>query len=336
MNKASVYSITDTTTVAFETLDSMLAHWQPDGSGVSWNCLFVLPLWLKAWWNNFGQGEDLYLISVRHGQRTIGIAPLLRNTQSARLVGDQNVCDNLDFIVAPGRAAEFYSTLLHQLRQDGITRLELGLIRPDSSAYSELLPQAEKWGCRVHCEPAATSYEMELPDTWYAYLDSLSGKERHEIRRKLRRLERAGRVNYRLVDDQILAAREMETFLKLFKLNRPDKATFMSDKMGAFFRDLAAHLAPWGLLKLFLLELDEKPIAAVMCFDYQSTRYLYNNGYDSHYSTLSAGLLSKVLSIKESFQAGIKTYDFLKGSEAYKQRLGGRPVSLYRCLLEVT
>ena len=156
MSETHVFSITDTTTVAFETVDSVLALWQADAAGMAWDCLFVLPLWLKAWWNNFGRDEDLYLISVRHEQRTIGIAPLLRNTQSASLMGDQDVCDNLDFIVAPGKATEFYGTLLHQLRQDGITRLELGLIRPDSSAYTELLPEAEKWSCRVHCQPAAT------------------------------------------------------------------------------------------------------------------------------------------------------------------------------------
>jgi len=322
--------------VAFETVDSMLALWQTDAAGIAWDCPFVLPLWLKAWWNSFGRKEDLYLISIRHEQRTIGIAPLLRNTQSARLMGDKDVCDHLDFIVAPGRAAEFYSALFHQLRQDGITRLELGLLRPDSSAYTELLPEAKKLGGRVHCEPAATSYELQLPETWNAYLGRLSGKERHEIRRKLRRLKKAGRINFRLVDDHTLAANEMETFLKLFKLNRPDKAAFMSDMMGAFFKDLANHLAVHGLLKLYFLELDAKPIAAVMCFDYLTTRYLYNNGYDSRYSRLSAGLLSKALSIKESFQAGIKTYDFLKGSEAYKRRLGAQPISLYQCLLELT
>ena len=336
MNKTSVFSITDTTTAEFETVDSLLALWQTDAAGLAWNCPFVLPLWLKAWWDNFDQDEDLYLISVRQENHAIGIAPLLRNSQSARLMGDQNVCDNLDFIVAPGRANEFYSTLFRQLRQDGITRLDLGLIRPDSSAYTQLLPEAEKLGCRVHCEPAETSYELVLPETWHAYLERLSGKERHEIRRKLRRLEKAGRVNYRLVDDQTLAAREMDVFLKLFKLNRPDKATFMSDKMSAFFRNLAMHLAAHGLLKLYFLELDEKPIAAVMCFDHLSTRYLYNNGYDSRYSTLSAGLLSKILSIKECFQTGIKTYDFLKGSEAYKRRLGGHSISLYQCLLVLT
>ena len=335
MTKATVHRITDATVIESETLDSMLAHWQADESGVVWNCIFVLPIWLQAWWNNFGQEKDLYLLSIRQADHTIGIAPLMRRNQTASLMGDQNVCDSLDFIVASGQTSEFYGTLLRQLRQDGINRLDLGLIRPDSSAYAGLLPVAGKMGCRIHCEPAATSYELELPGNWDAYLDSLSGKERHEIRRKFRRLDRAGRVDYRMVDDPVLATGEMDSFLRLFKSNRPDKAAFMSDTMSAFFRDLATQLATWRMLKLFFLELDEKPIAAVMCFDYQSTRYLYNNGYNSRYRELSAGLLSKVLSIKESFQAGIKTYDFLKGTENYKRRLGGRPVALYQCRLEL-
>ena len=82
---------------------------------------------------------------------------------------------------------------------------------------------------------------------------------------------------------------------------------------------------------MIFLEIDGNPIAAVMCFNYQSTVYLYNNGYDRRYRSLSAGLLCKLLSIKESIQSGKKTYDLLKGSEPYKHRLGGKPIPLYRC-----
>jgi len=64
--------------------------------------------------------------------------------------------------------------------------------------------------------------------------------------------------------------------------------------------------------------------------------YLYNNGYDNDFSSLSVGLLGKVLSIKESIQSGKKTYDFLKGAEVYKRRLGGQPIQLYRCLIELS
>ncbi|MGD8494106.1 MAG: GNAT family N-acetyltransferase, partial [Desulfobacterales bacterium] len=54
-------------------------------------------------------------------------------------------------------------------------------------------------------------------------------------------------------------------------------------------------------------------------------------GYDESYHVLSVGLLSKLFTLKESIQLGKKRYDFLKGTEVYKHRLGGKRISLYRC-----
>jgi CelD/BcsL family acetyltransferase involved in cellulose biosynthesis len=59
--------------------------------------------------------------------------------------------------------------------------------------------------------------------------------------------------------------------------------------------------------------------------------YLYNSGYDPEYGYLSAGLLSKLLSIKDSIERVRKCYDFLKGPEEYKYRLGGREIPIYTC-----
>jgi cysteine synthase len=61
---------------------------------------------------------------------------------------------------------------------------------------------------------------------------------------------------------------------------------------------------------------------------------LYNNGYDRRFSSLSVGLMSKIFSIRDCISCGKKNYNFLRGSEAYKRRLGGRPRTLLRC--EVT
>ena len=106
--------------------------------------------------------------------------------------------------------------------------------------------------------------------------------------------------------------------------------------MISFFRELADSLSEANILRLFFLDLDRIPVAATMCFNYHSTMYLYNNGYDKRFASLSVGLLGKVFSIKESIQIGLQTYDFLKGAEGYKQRLGGQPYQLYRCLIELT
>jgi len=322
-------------TVESETLDNVFAHWQRAGSFLPWNCLFVLPIWLKTWWDNFGRSDALYLVSVRHEGRTIGIAPLRRSDNTVRFIGDENVCDNLDCIVAPENSAEFYRILLNHLKQDGVKRLELKPVRQDSSVMAQLLPVAEKTGCRFSYEGNDISFELALPGSWDDYLNILSGKERHEIRRKLRRLYEAGQISYRLVDDAFSVKKEMKIFLDLFRSNRSDKAEFMNDRMVSFFRGLAEALAEAQIVKLFFLDLDGKPISATMCFNYHSTMYLYNNGYNERFGWLSAGLLGKVLSIKESIQSGHKTYDFLKGAEAYKKRLGGKPIQLYQCLIEL-
>ena len=321
-------------TVEPETLDGIYAQWRRSDSLLTWNCLCVLPFWLKPWWKCFGHGRRLYLLSVRHEDRIIGIAPLQRKDDTVRFIGNEDVCDNLDFIVEGDMSMEFYRILLDHLKRDGVKRLELAPVRQDSAVIAKLLPLAEKSGYRVSYEEYDVSFELDLPDDWEDYLGILSGKERHEIRRKLRRLDDAGRVDYRLVDDAFAVQREMETFLALFKSNRTDKAAFMSDRMATFFKDLAVSLAEAHILRLFFLDLDERPIAATMCFDYNSAMYLYNNGYDKRFSTLSAGLLSKVLSIKESIRSGKKTYDFLKGAERYKKRLGGQAVRIYRCVIE--
>ena len=320
--------------VRAETLESYAAYWPSEDSSLVWPDPFGLPPWLSAWWAACGQGWTPYLLSIRVDGRLAGLAPLMRRGREARMMGSPDVCDHMDFAVAPAHAEAFYRGLLDHLAADGVQRLTLWSVRDDASAMTVLRPAAEGWGARVRCEPRGQLFAMPLPGTWEDYLQRLSGKERHETRRKLRRLEAAGRIVVRCVrtPDRLPAA--METFMQLFRANRADKAAFMTGPRPRFFRDLTAGMAAAGLLRLYFLELDDRPIAASLCFEHDAVVYLYNNGYNDAFRALSAGLLGKVFSIRESIRAGCRGYDFLKGAEKYKQRLGGLPVDLYR--MEIT
>lgn len=322
-------------TVTQETFESLQTYWRSPQYPLSWECLFVVPAWLKVWWQAFGTGLAPQLCSIRHNDELIGIAPLLFQAGKARLIGSPDVCDYLDVIVAPEGGGAFFQHLIAYLRQQGISRLDLGIVRADSIIFSNLVPVAKSLDCTVISEPEDVTMELDLPSTWDEFLKQLTGKERHEIRRKLRRLNEAGRVNFRVVESRAEVSEGIDSFLALFKLNRSDKLDFMTDQRASFFRSLAAAMAEAGILKLFFLDLDDTPAAAVMCFDYNSTVYLYNNGYDHKYRSLSVGLLSKVLAIQDSIRRGKNKYDFLKGTEAYKHRLGGKPVRLHRCQVEL-
>jgi len=275
------------------------------------------------------------LSTVRQGERVIGVAPLLVREGKASLVGSVDVCDYLDFVVAPGMERDFFGILLDDLKGKGINLLNLRPLRPDSTVLTHLVSIAQNRGYEVLCQPEDVSVELDLPATWEEYLGILTAKQRHEVRRKLRRLSEAGKVDYHFIEDSVAVNNAMGTFLKMFAESRQDKATFLTTQMESFLRSLADTMHKAGLLRLGMLELDAVPTAMIMCFDYNDCLYLYNSGYDPQYNTLSAGLLCKVLCIKESIQEGKKRFDFLKGSETYKYHLGGKEVPLYRCQITI-
>jgi len=272
---------------------------------------------------------------VRQGEEIIGIAPLLIRGETASIVGSADVCDYLDFIVAPGAERDFFSELLDDLRWKGVTHLDLKPLRPDSTALTDLVAIAQNRKYDVLCHKDGVSVELDLPSTWDEYLATLAKKQRHEIKRKLRRLWEAGDVGYRCIEVSQDVGDFMDTFLKLFSLSRDEKASFMTTQMESFFRSLSEAMAEIGLLRFGILELNALPVAMIIRFDYNDSVYLYNSAYDPRYSYLSVGLLSKVLCIKESIKSGRKKWDFLKGGEPYKYHIGGREVPLYSCQIKI-
>jgi CelD/BcsL family acetyltransferase involved in cellulose biosynthesis len=322
-------------TVTEESFDSLDSLRNDPGRSLNWNHVFSLPVWMRVWWRVFGEGAELRLNAVRDGEKVIGVSPLAVRDGTAHFVGSADVCDYLDFVVSPGRETDFFNTMLDYLKEQGINSLELESLRPDSAALTGLADIAINRSCKTTIRRDDVSLDLALPATFEEYLEMLNSKQRHEVRRKLRRLAEAGEINYRLVSDGKGVSGAMDTFLQMFTESREDKADFLTGRMEMFFRLLTEKLAEAGLLRLGILELDSVPTAMVICFDYNNGIYLYNSGYDPRYVSLSAGLMSKVLCIKESIEEKRRVFDFLKGEEIYKYRLGGKEIPLYRCRIDI-
>lgn len=317
--------------IAEETFEGMLSQWDRLSSTLRWGSIFVLPGWLRTWWRFFGERAREKLYTVSSQGAVVEFVPLVLQGREARLMGSEDLCDYLDCATAPGRGLSCVSALLGRLLQEGVQRLDLGLVRADSIVFQALLPALRRLGYKPDCIQEDVCVERELPATWEEFLSSLAGKDRHEIRRKWRRLEEAGPLSFRVFERPEEIDGPMETFLWLFSASRPEKAAFLTERRAAFFREVARQMAARGMLRLTVLELQGEPAASVLCFDDGLSVYLYNNGYDPRFRHLSVGLLSKVFTIRDSIQRGRRKYDFLKGVEPYKFRLGGKPVPLCRC-----
>ena len=252
------------------------------------------------------------------------------NRSRFHFAGGEEVADFLDVFALPGRESVVAAALLDAIAAEEWSEIDLRNLRADALGLSHLAPEAERRGLRVSVEQEDVSPWLKLPDSWDAYLAGLSKKDRHELRRKMRRLHAAGDVRSYVANDPATREHDVAEFVRLMRLSAEAKSAFLTPEMAGWFDAIVARFAPTGDLKLYFLELDGIRIATTICFVHANRTLLYNSGYDPEYARLSAGLALKAHNILDSIQAGHDVFDFLQGNESYKYDLGAVDAPIYR------
>ncbi len=323
------------------------SDWDSLGIGeVGWNrlverCRAPVPFatwqFQTTWYRAFAPGP-LSLLAVQDGAgEWVGLLPLCETSSPdgpvLRLVGGTDVADYLDLIAVAGREEEVWKALLPVLADGPGRGLDLRPVPAASLTPGLLTTLAESAGltCRVEVEERCPV--VELPGTWDGYLAGLSGKDRHELRRKLRRAE-AGGPRVEVARTPAAMAVLMDAFIALHRRSKVGKARFMDEPMEVFFRDLGGALAHAGLAALWMLWLEERPAAALFCLEQAGTVSLYNSGFDPEARALSPGVVLIARTIEDAIARGFRRYDFLRGEEPYKYGFGAVPTEVLRVTLE--
>jgi predicted N-acyltransferase len=178
----------------------------------SWNALldvsashvpFLRHEYLMAWWQTLGGGEwqraELNIVVGTDGERLIGVAPLFlsddrQGETKLWFIGSIEVSDYLDILARPEDTGQFCEGLLGYLAesQPEVRKLDLCNILDDSPTLLAIEQVSPRAGWQVQQEVLQHSPYIPLPGDFEIYLDSIDKKQRHEIRRKLRRLENSG------------------------------------------------------------------------------------------------------------------------------------------------
>jgi CelD/BcsL family acetyltransferase involved in cellulose biosynthesis len=162
-----------------------------------------------------------------------------------------------------------------------------------------------------------------LPGDWDTYLAGIDKKQRHEIRRKIRRAEAYEEpVSWYIVEDGNTLDAEIDDFLALMAYDQ-EKAGFLTDVMRGQMR-AAVHAAfKAGWLQLSFLEVGGVKAAGYLNFDYHGHVWVYNSGINFDYGRLSPGwvLLGYLLQWANKNQRA--AFDFMRGDERYKYKFGG-------------
>lgn len=327
--------MTDNLTITpIPSIPALAAEWTELLAQSPANTLFLLPQWQEIWWDILGGGRELAGFALRSpGGALTAIASLSRSGPDFSLVGNPETFDYNDFILRPGSELDFFPLLLDHLARAGAQTLELTSLRESSPTLEHLPALARRHGYTVEIAEEDVAPGLELPATWEEYLAGLSKKNRHELRRKLRRLETAANWRWYSVQEPAAVAARLDDFLTLMRQSDPEKAAYMTAQRETFFRRMADRTAQLDLLRLYFLEMDGADVAAALCFDYGGVRYLYNSGYNPDFSYYSVGLLLNALCLRAAIEQGQTYFDFLRGPESYKYHLGGRNRNLYRMMV---
>lgn len=322
--------LADPPLVTVEPFDALEREWVSLHAEDPANPPFNHPAWFRAWLAHFGAGREALFLGVRQGEELVGVVPLTTEGGAVRLLGDPEVSDYAGIVARPGHEGVVALGLAEWLMEDLAPRAEIWGIRAGSPLHAALREAADHFGWRLVAEEEAVSPAVELRGDWDAYLAGLSKKHRHELRRKLRRLEAAGDIDVALARSPAEAPAAVDLLMRMMRASREDKREFLTPAMEAFFRDLAGAFMALGMACFRTLLLDGRPVATVFCFESRVATYLYNSGYDPAYGELAVGLLSKALALREAVESGKQVFDFLRGDERYKFELGGVPRRVLR------
>lgn len=288
----------------------------------------------RLWWEHRGGGEwkdaRLVLVTARENEKLIGIAPLFiseyENQPALLLNGSIEISDYLDLIVRPDDHTRFLSGLLDFLASNRIDpwfRLDWYNLPDDSPTLAALKTESTTRGWTHHEEIYRPTPRIALNGDFDEYLSRIEKKQRHEIRRKMRRAaESELNVRFILVDHSADIEPELNAFFDLM-LHDPNKATFlhpaMREQMTAVLR--AAHEN--GYLWLGFLEIAGVKTAASVNFDYKGKLWGYNSGVSRAHMELSPGWVLLAHTIQWCCENKRHEFDFMRGDEEYKYRFGG-------------
>jgi CelD/BcsL family acetyltransferase involved in cellulose biosynthesis len=293
--------------------------------------LFLTWQWQTEWSRAFAADRPQQILTATDADGSLaGVLPLYEDAPGRqRIIGGVDVSDYLDLVAVAGREEEIWQALLHH-RAGQPGEWDLHGIRAASATTAVVPALAPGHGLEATVERQDRCPVLALPKTWDEYLAKLSGKDRHELRRKMRRLERElPGATARAHAEPAGWDEAMTRFLTLHRLSKVGKARFMDEHMERFFRSVTAILAAKGWARLWFLEYEGAAVAAFICLEYAGSVGLYNSGFDPARAQLAPGIVLLAHLIQDAIDRGIPTFDFLRGDEPYKYGFGPLPEDVF-------
>ncbi|MGW6360521.1 GNAT family N-acetyltransferase [Streptomyces sp. NPDC055092] len=296
--------------------------WRELVAGVPGSSYFVTPDWVLGSWEAMdAAGAAEVALWAGPDGRVEAVVPLVyvrqrlhrrlpfRVTCWTMLGAGSDAADHGLFPTLPHRHDEVRAWL-----RERTGRADLWLPAMDPEPDSGLLPPGTRRIARSTCPRLAIGPGIGAGSRSFRQL----------MARRQRQLAAAG-ISFRWVPPPEMTAEVIDTVLGLHRARQQVKGTttaFGSNRRNFHLR-LQKRAAPGRGPAALIAERDGCAVGAVYGFLWQKTFAYYNGGWDAAYARMSLGTVLLHQTITIAAEAGVETFDFLRGDEAYKYRSFG-------------
>jgi CelD/BcsL family acetyltransferase involved in cellulose biosynthesis len=311
----------------------------------------LTPLWLLAWWRQFGplDGRALRVLVVEEGPDLVAMVPLAARSAVHRraipvrrleLMGsgedeaDEICSDYVGGLVARGREDEAASAVAAALRRGGVgdwDELRMPAMSAEDPLVARLVRALQARGLSASLTPHGECHYIPLPSTWDGYLQALGSARRYVVTRSLRELDRwAGAGGWEL---RVAATPgELAEGVRILHELHADRwsaegrtGVFASERFAAFHAEVMPKLLAGedgAGLELAWLSVRGEPVAAAYDVVFDDKVHFYQSGRRVDVpKNVRPGIALHALCIQRSIAAGRREYDFLAGGSRYKRDL---------------
>ncbi|HAF61373.1 MAG TPA: hypothetical protein DCK95_03495 [Anaerolineaceae bacterium] len=324
--------------------DELKCEWDALLARSTTNVPFLRFGYLEQWWQTMGGGEwdsgELFIHLGYEDDNLIGIAPLFRTivegTPIVAFIGSVEISDYLDIIAAPEDYRAFLAALLEHLENEDYAVWKKAVFAnvPESSPFLSHFTKSTISNATFQLKKTFVAPLLTLPTNWEEYLVGLDKKQRHEIRRKIRRVQQeAIDQRFYFVEGNQDLYRYGNVFLDLMKEDE-EKKGFLTPSMQETLLAMMQWGSDEGILRLCFLDINGVTAAGYFCFDDGNTIFIYNSGFKKDMQYFSPGWVLLSYLIEWAIKNSRQKIDFMRGSESYKYKFGGVDTSLYQGSIE--
>jgi len=303
--------------------------------------IYLTCAWSRIWWENYGKKKLLRIYFYRSEGKLIGVMPIYIDkirigfvqTRIARLVGANNPPRVFDLPVIKEYAADVGENLVkHLVGADRCDLISIGPISDECGAKKILFAAVEKMTAKlgiVRDVPFGVYTYFDLPDTYDAYLQTLSNNERKNRRYYQNLLSKEYDVHLEVMHETDKIEVEMAQFIALHaeQWRQQGRPGYFSawPRSDIFNRQLAVELARLGRAGLIKITAGGKPIVYEYRYVLGDCCYwqLSARAAGMEWDRFSLGATGVISLIRTTIEDGIKRIEGGLSHYDYKLRLGG-------------